>query len=120
MALEAGSDSAAAHSADGRLLDATALGECLGHTSWGSVSVSQGGRLLMAQGPPLGQHCVECSGLLGSRRQLFDLPAVEDLQRVSGGLVELGVQGAAEVIDGDVWEGVKVDDDPVPWGRLTL
>jgi len=43
---------------------------------------------------------------------------VDHPQRAPRGLVELGLQRAAEVIDLHVRERVKADDDPVPWGRV--
>lgn len=58
------------------------------------------------------------SGLLLGPGQLLHLAAVDHPQRAPRGLVQLGLQGAAEVIDLHIWQRIKADDDPVPWGRV--
>lgn len=61
-----------------------------------------------------------CSGLLQGPGQLFDLAAMDHLQSASRSLAELGVQGAAEVVDLHARQGVEADNDPVVGGRAPV
>lgn len=60
-----------------------------------------------------GAAAAAASGLLRGSGQLFELAAVAHLQGAPRGLAELGVQGAAEVADPHVRQGVQVDNDPL-------
>lgn len=60
------------------------------------------------------------SGLLWDPRQLFDLAAVDHVQSAPCGLAELGVQGAAEVIDLHIGQGVEADDDAIVRGQASV
>lgn len=51
---------------------------------------------------------------------MFDLAAVDHTQSAPRGLAELGVQGAAEVVDLHVGQGVEADDDAVVGGQAPV
>lgn len=74
------------------------------------------------RGQPTRRMVATCghSGLFRGPRQLFDLAAVDHVQSAPCGLAELGVQGAAEVIDLHVGQGVEADDDAIVGGQAPV